>query len=129
MLQNNVFRPGLKLGGAAGRDWGGSASAVASVSPDNGRLGMGQQDLELVQAPESRSVRLLIADHAPTRLGIRIALDGMACVCAEAASAEEAIVLADRHQPDLCIVGLELPGSGVVATRGISAAAPHAAVI
>jgi DNA-binding NarL/FixJ family response regulator len=129
MLQNNLFRPALKLGGAAGRDRGGSASTVASVCPDNGRSGIGQEDLELVGASDSRSVRLLIADHAPTRLGIRIALDGVACVCGEAGSAEEAIALAGRRQPDLCIVGLELPGGGVVAIRGISAAAPGAAVI
>jgi DNA-binding NarL/FixJ family response regulator len=73
--------------------------------------------------------RLLIADHAPTRLGIRIAVDDVVTVCAEAGDAQEAISAAERVQPDVCIVGLEISGGGVVAVAGICAVAPSTAVI
>ena len=74
-------------------------------------------------------VRLLIADHPPTRLGIRMALDGKVEICAEADSAEQAIRAAMREQPDVCLVGREISGDGLAAVRGICRAAPHAAVI
>lgn len=74
-------------------------------------------------------VRLLIADHAPTRLGIRMALDGDVDVCAEAGDTEGAIRAAKREQPDLCLVERELPGDGLAAVRGICRAAPDAAVV
>lgn len=73
--------------------------------------------------------RLLIADYAPTRLGIRMALGGAVHVCAEAGTAAEAIRAAERHQPDICIVGRDIPGDGIAATRGICVAAPEAAVV
>src|SRR5205085_1577001 len=72
---------------------------------------------------------LLIADHAATRLGVRIALDGAVHVCAEADNAEQAIDAAFREQPEVCLVGLEMPGDGITATRGICRVAPGSAVI
>lgn len=72
---------------------------------------------------------LLIADHAPTRLGIRMAIGEQARVCAEAADAEHAIRAAKREQPDVCLVGRELPGGALAAVLGISRAAPEAAVV
>lgn len=79
--------------------------------------------------PESSLASLLIADHAATRLGIRIALEGLAAICAEAGSAPEAIELARQAQPDLCLVGFELPGGGLAATRGIRQAAPGIPIV
>jgi two-component system nitrate/nitrite response regulator NarL len=73
--------------------------------------------------------RLLIADHDPTRLAIRMALDGQVEICAEAANAEQAIRAAKRQQPDVCLVGLEIPGGGTAAVRGICRAAPGAVAI
>jgi DNA-binding NarL/FixJ family response regulator len=73
--------------------------------------------------------RLLIADHAPTRVGIRMALDGEVEICAEADDAEQAIRAAKHEQPDLCLVGRDLPGDGLAAVRGICRAAPDAAVV
>jgi two-component system nitrate/nitrite response regulator NarL len=72
---------------------------------------------------------VLIADHAPTRLGARMALSDCAVICAEAADAEQAIAEAKRTQPDVCIVGLDVPGGGIVAVRGICEVAPGSAVI
>lgn len=50
-------------------------------------------------------------------------------MCAEAGDAEQAIRAAGREQPDLCLVGAELPGDAVVAIRGITRVAPGASVI
>ena len=58
-----------------------------------------------------------------------MALDGQVEICAEAANAEQAIRAAKRQQPDVCLVGLEIPGGGIAAVRGIYRAAPGAAVI
>jgi NarL family two-component system response regulator LiaR len=76
-----------------------------------------------------RLIRLLIADNAPMRLGIRMALHEQATVCAEAGDCEQAIRAAKREQPDVCLVGRSLPGDGLAAVRGICRAAPNAAVI
>ena len=75
------------------------------------------------------SRRLLVADHAPTRLGIRLALDGQVEICAEASNAEQAIRAAMREQPDICLIGRELSGGALAAIRGICRAAPSAAVV
>jgi len=73
--------------------------------------------------------RVLIADHAPTRLGARMALAEEAFICAEASTAEEAIAQARATQPDVCLVGLEIPGGGIAAVRGICEVAPESSVI
>jgi DNA-binding NarL/FixJ family response regulator len=77
-------------------------------------------------APKSR---LLIADRAPARLRIRRALEGEVQVCAEADTTEAAITAAEHQQPDLCMIGDDLPGGPVPATRGICSAAPRAAIV
>lgn len=74
-------------------------------------------------------VRLLIADNRATRLGIRMALQDAAEACVEAEDAEQAIRVAKQEQPDVCLVGGRIPGGALSAVRGISRAAPHAAVI
>lgn len=74
-------------------------------------------------------VRLLIADWEPIRLGIRMALDGTVEVCAEADDVETAIRAAKREQPDVCLVGQDLKGGAIAAVRGVSRAAPNAAVV
>ena len=77
----------------------------------------------------SRRLRLLIADRQPTRVGIRLALEGELEVCGEANNAETAIRAAKREQPDLCLVGDDLAGSAITAVRGIFRAAPGAAIV
>jgi DNA-binding NarL/FixJ family response regulator len=76
-----------------------------------------------------RRVKLLIVDHAPMRLGIRMALKGEAEVCAEAENAEQAIRAAKRGQPDVCLIGRAVCGDGMAAVRGICRASPKAAVV
>lgn len=76
-----------------------------------------------------RRARVLVADNSATRLGIRMALGGEVDICAEADDAEQAIRAAKREQPDVCLVGRDLPGDGLVAVRGVCRAAPRAAVV
>ena len=79
--------------------------------------------------PMPRPLRLMIADHAPTRAGIRMALSAEVEICAEASDGEQAIRAAKREQPDVCLVGREIAGVGLAAVRGICRAAPNAAVV
>jgi DNA-binding NarL/FixJ family response regulator len=72
---------------------------------------------------------LLVADHAPTRIGVRIALNGLVEVCAEAGDAEQAIRIAELRQPDVCLVSLDIPGGGLEAVRGIRRVAPAASIV
>jgi DNA-binding NarL/FixJ family response regulator len=77
----------------------------------------------------TRRMRVLVADHGPTRTGIRIALEADVEICAEAGDAEEAIRAAMREQPDICLVGRDLARDWLYAVRGICRAAPSAAVV
>ncbi len=77
----------------------------------------------------SNKPSLLVADHAPTRMGIRMALGDDVDICAEAGDARQAVREAERRQPDVCIVGIDIPGGGLSAVRGICRAAPHAGVV
>jgi DNA-binding NarL/FixJ family response regulator len=74
-------------------------------------------------------LRLLIVDRAPTRVGIRMALNGNVEICAEADDAEQAIRAAKREQPDLCLVGDHVVGDSLAAIRGVCRAAPSCAVV
>jgi DNA-binding NarL/FixJ family response regulator len=77
----------------------------------------------------SPHLRVLIADSAPTRFGVRLALAGVANVCAEAETLREAVVLARRELPDVCLIGRALPGGGLNAVREICDSVPGTAVI
>lgn len=78
-----------------------------------------------------RSLRVLIADdHAATRAGVRESVeDGGFEVCAEAANAQDAIDLALRERPDLCLLDVHMPGEGIRAATEITAALPDCAVV
>jgi DNA-binding NarL/FixJ family response regulator len=79
--------------------------------------------------PMSGPITLLVADDRATRLGIRMALAEEMQICAEAENAEQAIRAAKAEQPDVCLIGRELPGDGLGAVRAICRAAPHTAVV
>ena len=73
---------------------------------------------------------VLADDHAATRIGVRCILeaDGFE-VCGEAGTAEEAVAVARREEPDLCLVDVHMPGSGVSAAEVISRELPSTAVV
>jgi DNA-binding NarL/FixJ family response regulator len=77
-----------------------------------------------------RSV-LIADDHAPTRDDVRRALerDGGFDICAEAADAAEAVQAAVSQQPDVCLLDIGMPGSGVGAAWEIKARLPHTKVV
>jgi DNA-binding NarL/FixJ family response regulator len=77
----------------------------------------------------SAKPRVLLAHLAALRRGMSLALRDAVHVCGEAATADEAIALAQERQPDICIVGRNLAGGGRNAIRGIVSAAPNATVI
>jgi DNA-binding NarL/FixJ family response regulator len=66
-------------------------------------------------------LRVLVADdHAPTRTGVRLALEaGGMVVCAEAATGHDAVKAALRERPDVCLLDVHMPGSGIEAARTI----------
>ena len=77
-------------------------------------------------------VRVLIADdHAPTRTDVRETLerDKRFEVCAEAADAPAAVEAALRKRPDLCLLDINMPGSGVGAAWEITARLPETKVV
>jgi DNA-binding NarL/FixJ family response regulator len=75
------------------------------------------------EASSSDPPRVLIADdHVPTRLSIRVALEGDGfVVCAEEATASGAVAAALRDPPDLCLLEVEMPGGGIEAAATIRA--------
>jgi DNA-binding NarL/FixJ family response regulator len=76
-------------------------------------------------------LRVLIADdHAAARAGMRESVeDGGFEVCAEAANATDAIELARRERPDVCLLDVHMPGEGIRAAAVITEALPDCAVV
>jgi two-component system nitrate/nitrite response regulator NarL len=77
-------------------------------------------------------IRVLIADdHEPTREDIRAALESAddLSVCAEAADAAEAVAAASVEKPDVCVLDLNMPGSGTAAAWEICARLPNTRVL
>lgn len=79
----------------------------------------------------SGTLRVVLADdHAPTRELVREALEAGGCqVVAEAASASAALVAAREHEPDVCLLDINMPGSGLLAAADITQALPGTAVV
>jgi DNA-binding NarL/FixJ family response regulator len=75
--------------------------------------------------------RVVIADEQPTmRAAARRILerDGFT-VCGEAADTDGAVEAALRERPDLCLIGIPIPGNGIRATARIATALPDTAVV
>jgi DNA-binding NarL/FixJ family response regulator len=75
---------------------------------------------------------LLADDHAHFRAGIRALLltEPDLAVVGEAATGEEAVAQAERLQPDVVVMDLNMPEiNGIEATRRITYASPHIAVL
>jgi DNA-binding NarL/FixJ family response regulator len=78
------------------------------------------------------TARVLLADdHAPTRDDIRRTLesDGRFEVCATVSDAAEAVEAAARERPDLCLLDIRMPGSGIAAAWEITARLPATKVV
>ena len=79
----------------------------------------------------SESLRVVVADdHAPTRAGVRGALeaDGITVV-AEVSDAHAALDAAVEHVPDVCLLDIHMPGNGIAAAGEISRRFPDMAIV
>ncbi len=75
---------------------------------------------------------LVVDDNAPFRTGLRALLSSVPelSLVGEAASGQEAVVLAERLQPDVILMDISMPGlNGLEATRRIVRNSPHMAVV
>ena len=73
---------------------------------------------------------MIADDHVPTRAGVRAALEhGGFRVVDEVGSAPAAIEAAKRERPDVCVLDIHMPGSGIRAASEITAALPNTAVV
>jgi two-component system response regulator DevR len=87
-------------------------------------------DDAVMSAPPLRV--MLVDDHQVVRDGIKLLLADTpdVVVCAEAASAREAVAIAARALPDVIVMDVRLQdGSGIEATRDIRAARPQTNVL
>jgi DNA-binding NarL/FixJ family response regulator len=73
--------------------------------------------------------RVLVADNAMTRLGVKMALDGVAVVCGEADDHRAAVRLAANLRPDVVLAGRSLSGGGIETIREIASAVPGIPII
>jgi DNA-binding NarL/FixJ family response regulator len=77
-----------------------------------------------------RPTVVIADDHPPLRGAVRGALeDGGFEVLAEAADAPTAIEAVERHRPDIALLDIHMPGSGISAAAAISRQWPNTAVV
>jgi DNA-binding NarL/FixJ family response regulator len=74
---------------------------------------------------------LIADDHAPTREDVRRALDADKRfeVGAEVADAAEAVRAAVHDRPDICLLDIRMPGSGLAAAWEIAARLPQTKIV
>ena len=73
---------------------------------------------------------VLADDHAAVRAGIRLALSGEGFdVVAEAADGPGAIEAAEREKPDIALLDVNMPGSGIKAAEAIAQRLPETVVV
>lgn len=79
----------------------------------------------------SGPLRVVIADdHAPTRAGVRQALEADGCeVVAEVSDAPKAVAAALEHRPDVCVLDIHMPGGGILAAQQVGTRVPETAVV
>jgi DNA-binding NarL/FixJ family response regulator len=79
----------------------------------------------------SEAISVLLADdHAAVRAGIKLALAGEGFdVVAEAADGPEAVALALELKPDIALLDVNMPGSGIKAAEEIAQALPATLVV
>jgi DNA-binding NarL/FixJ family response regulator len=76
-------------------------------------------------------IRVVMADdHAPIRARVRAALEAGGCeVVGEGASATDAVQLALEHRPDVALLDIHMPGSGIRAAQEIRRTLPETAIV
>src|SRR4051794_20136624 len=79
----------------------------------------------------SERLSVVIADdHAPTRMGVRMALEDAGFdVVGEAATGPAAVAAAIEAQPDIVLLDVHMPGSGIEAARSLQRHVPAVAIV
>lgn len=73
---------------------------------------------------------VLADDHAGIRAQVRTAIEAGGCVvCAEGATAEEAIELTLEYEPDVVLLDIHMPGNGIHAAQQINRQRPQTAIV
>ena len=73
---------------------------------------------------------VLADDHAPTRAGVKSALERSGFrVLAETSDADGAVEAAERLKPDVCLLDIHMPGNGISAAATITHDDPEVAVV
>jgi DNA-binding NarL/FixJ family response regulator len=72
---------------------------------------------------------LVADDHPPTRAGVRLALANGGFTVCEVGDAQSAVEAAVRERPDICLLDIHMPGSGIAAAAQISGLLPDAAIV
>ena len=82
-------------------------------------------------AVELSGIRVVIADdHAPTATPCEPPWRHGGCeVCADGAAAYDAVELAKKHEPDVVILDIHMPGNGIQAARQIAEQLPQTAIV
>jgi DNA-binding NarL/FixJ family response regulator len=83
-------------------------------------------------SPQARPLRVLVADdHVPTRDDVCRVLGGdeRFDVCAAVADAAAAVQKAVYEKPDVCLLDVRMPGSGIAAAWEIAARLPRAKIV
>jgi DNA-binding NarL/FixJ family response regulator len=77
------------------------------------------------------AIRVVIADdHVPMRARVRQALEDGGCqVVGEGATADDAVRLAMEHHPDVALLDIQMPGSGIRAAAQIAKELPETAIV
>ncbi len=84
-----------------------------------------------VVIPDATELAVLLADdHVPSRAGIKRAIEPHGLrVVAEASNASDALRMALASRPDVCVVAVGLPESGIEAARLIKQALPETKIV
>lgn len=79
----------------------------------------------------SDPIRVVVADdHPALRRSVRVALEGNGFeICGETDTAAGTIETALRERPDVCLLDIHMPGSGIAAAAEISLRLPETAVV
>ena len=79
----------------------------------------------------SELLRVVIADdHAPTRAGVRQALEADGCVVlAAVGDGPKAVAAALEHRPDVCLLDIHMAGGGIRAASEITKVLPDTAIV
>jgi DNA-binding NarL/FixJ family response regulator len=77
------------------------------------------------------TIRVVIADdHVPMRVQVRQALEDGGCeVVGEGGTADDAVRLAMEHHPDVALLDIQMPGSGIRAAAQIAKELPETAIV